>query len=69
MKITIDSRYCKGCNVCIDVCPKKVFESSNSRSNAGYLMPEVAHAESCINCALCERLCPDTCINVEKEGA
>ncbi|MBW2147372.1 MAG: 4Fe-4S binding protein [Deltaproteobacteria bacterium] len=61
----IDEIYCKGCNICIDQCPKKVFENSSKRNPKGYLVPEVSHAENCIGCLLCEMICPDMAITVE----
>ena len=64
-RIIIDETYCKGCKLCIDQCPKKVFENSSTRNPKGYLIPEVARAEDCIACRLCEMLCPDMAITVE----
>lgn len=68
MKITVDSDYCKGCNICIDVCPKNIFELSAQRSKLGYLMPAAKNEENCIECLLCEQLCPELCINVKTES-
>ena len=67
MKIKIDEKYCQGCGICINVCPKNIFQLSNIRSERGYLMPEVVNEENCIECGLCEKLCPDMCIDIEKK--
>jgi len=67
MKIKIDEMYCQGCGICINVCPRNIFQISNNRSKRGYLMPEVVSEENCIECGLCERLCPDMCIDIEKK--
>jgi len=64
-KIVIDEIYCKGCKLCIDQCPKNVFENSSKRNPKGYLVPDVARAEDCIACLLCEMICPDMAITVE----
>jgi 2-oxoglutarate ferredoxin oxidoreductase subunit delta len=40
---------------------------SNNRSERGYLMPEAAAPERCINCKQCEYICPDFCISVDFE--
>jgi len=66
-KITIDKVYCKGCDICLSVCTKKIFSSSKKRNNYGSSMPDVQNPENCLACRMCERLCPDGAINVEVE--
>jgi 2-oxoglutarate ferredoxin oxidoreductase subunit delta len=67
MKIIIDKAWCKGCKLCISVCPKDVFVLGKNRSDRGYIMPEAAASERCINCKQCEYICPDFCITVEPD--
>ncbi len=67
MKITIDKSWCKGCKLCVSVCPKQVLAMSKNRSDRGYLMPQVVTPEQCINCKQCEYICPDFCISVDFE--
>ena len=63
--ITIDKAYCKGCDICLSVCPKKLFSVSKKRNNYGSSMPDVKDSAGCLVCRMCERLCPDGAINVE----
>ena len=65
--ILIDEQYCKGCFLCIAVCPKKVLARGDKRSRAGYSMPRVENLEECISCALCEMTCPDMALTVVLE--
>ena len=54
----IDIRHkadCCGCEACVQVCPKKCINFS--RDGQGFLYP-VVDRESCIDCGLCERVCP-----------
>ncbi|MCL1983117.1 MAG: ferredoxin family protein [Clostridiales bacterium] len=66
-KITIDKVYCKGCDICLSACPKKIFVRSKKRNNYGSNMPEAQNADECVVCRMCERMCPDGAINVEGE--
>jgi 2-oxoglutarate ferredoxin oxidoreductase subunit delta len=70
-RIIIDNKYCKGCKLCIEVCPKSVYELSDLRNAKGYLMPAAAREKDCVGCLLCEMTCPDMAITVlvEDKGA
>lgn len=46
---------CCGCNACGDVCSKQAI--SYKIDNEGFWYPEV-DMEKCINCGLCEKVCP-----------
>ena len=54
--VTIYRRWCKACNICIDMCPKKVFDADPD----GY--PVVARGMDCTQCAICWLHCPDFAI-------
>ena len=65
-KITIDENICKGCELCVSVCPKKVLKLSETKINdAGYNPAEVVN-DDCIACTSCARMCPDSAITVDK---
>ncbi|MCQ2546298.1 MAG: 4Fe-4S binding protein [Clostridia bacterium] len=66
--ITVDGTCCKGCNICLTVCPKGIFVKSRKRNTYGTNMPAVENAEACVGCRMCERLCPDGAIDVDTEG-
>lgn len=67
LNISIDKTLCKGCGICIGICPKKVYKFSNKRNSYGSTTPEPYALNECIICRLCERLCPDAAINVLKK--
>ncbi len=74
MKIIIKEEYCKGCDLCIELCPMKVFEKSNIPSSRGYFIPIPKHVEKCTAlklskikdaCRYCEKICPDFAIEID----
>ncbi len=64
--VEIDDYLCKGCNICINKCPTKVFEPSTKVGGYGSFMPEVKNMDKCIGCNICVYFCPDFAIEVKK---
>jgi len=62
--IVIDPNLCKGCHICISVCPHGVLEKSEVVDNRGFFLPKVVDLEACKVCQLCEMECPDFAISV-----
>jgi len=60
-KFTIMKERCKGCNICVALCPKQVL----ALDPLGKIY--VAKEEDCIVCGQCELRCPDYAIYVEKK--
>lgn len=67
-KVTIDELYCKGCELCVSVCPKHVLKIADTRLNAGGYNPAEVTTDDCIACTSCARMCPESAITVEKIG-
>ena len=61
---------CKGCAFCVEYCPKDVLQMSEEYNVKGYHPPYVENSEDCVDCHLCEMLCPEFAIFVvsEEEG-
>ena len=60
----IDVAFCKGCGLCVSVCPKKVLEISDQVSAKGYFPAYQARPEDCVLCAICCTMCPDVAISI-----
>lgn len=61
----IDIERCKGCGLCVMVCPKDVLALSDKLNAKGYHPAVQADSEKCIHCAQCCRMCPDIAITIE----
>ncbi len=59
--------YCKGCGICVAVCPKQVLETGDEYNEYELPYPVVVNLEECILCRLCEVNCPDFAIDVVEE--
>ena len=67
LAIIIDDDWCKGCEICIDVCPRpSVFALSDEVSAKGYRRILIDDLSQCTGCLLCELMCPDIAITVKK---
>ena len=67
-RVTIREDRCKGCGLCVSVCPKHVLELSKTHLNSkGYHPAAPVREVDCISCAMCATICPDVAIKVEKE--
>ena len=67
-KVTFRTERCKGCGLCVDVCPKGIITLLTDKLNSkGYHPAAVSDPEKCIACAMCATMCPDSVITVEKE--
>ncbi|NLL56104.1 MAG: 4Fe-4S dicluster domain-containing protein [Clostridiales bacterium] len=66
-KVTFKEERCKGCGLCVSVCPKKILQLSKEKLNSkGYRPAEITRQEDCIACVFCATMCPDVVITVEK---
>jgi len=66
-KIKIDIERCKGCGLCISVCPQKGIIISKSSNKAGYFPAQPVNKSDCTGCAMCAIICPDAVIEVYRE--
>jgi 2-oxoglutarate ferredoxin oxidoreductase subunit delta len=71
-RITIERERCKGCYLCISVCPNEVIIVSQSLNQQGYYPAELKkgndnEGKACIGCAMCATICPDIAIEVYRE--
>ncbi|MGL5439365.1 MAG: 4Fe-4S dicluster domain-containing protein [Filifactoraceae bacterium] len=67
-KVTFIQDLCKGCGLCVSVCPKKIIGFNQEVINKkGYTPAYIANMDECIACGNCAIMCPDSVIKVEKD--
>jgi len=65
-KIIIDSERCKGCGLCVAVCPKGSIVIAKKSNARGYF-PACPAGTDCTGCAICALVCPDAAIQVQRD--
>lgn len=59
-RIEIHETMCKGCEICVELCPTKVLTMYNFKAY-------VEDLDKCIVCMMCELRCPDFAIEVYRK--
>ncbi len=66
-RVIFDEDICKGCGLCVSVCPTDIISLEESRVNRkGYHPAGVEEMDKCIGCQNCAMICPDLVITVER---
>ncbi len=61
-KIVIDEKFCKGCGICIELCPAQILKKAEKLSLMGAHPVVVSDESKCTACKICEIYCPDFAI-------
>ncbi|UCE99499.1 MAG: ferredoxin family protein [Planctomycetota bacterium] len=74
-RIIIDTERCKGCGLCVTVCPKNSIVISKHSNKTGYFPAQSAPSvvvgaknTECTACCLCAIICPDVAIEVHRDN-
>lgn len=67
--VYISSEHCKGCGLCVSVCPKDVLSLQPGFNSQGY-HPAAYSGANCNGCGYCFYACPEpAAVTVYKKGA
>ncbi|MBI2869988.1 MAG: 4Fe-4S dicluster domain-containing protein [Chloroflexi bacterium] len=64
--IVIDAERCKGCRLCVAVCPRGIIDMAAHLNQGGYNPAVVleVRAGECTGCLACALMCPDAAVAV-----
>jgi len=66
--LVFEEHNCKGCDLCVWACPKKILKLDLDRVNGrGYNPAVVTQIDECTACGICAIICPDSVIKVERD--
>ena len=65
--LTFRQDRCKGCGLCVTVCPKHILALDSGTNVKGYHPASCTDETACIGCASCAKMCPDSIITIEKD--
>ena len=64
-RIEVDAGFCKGCGLCVSVCPAHIIELDAETLNVkGYHPAHCVDESKCTGCCSCALMCPDVAIKV-----
>ena len=66
--IEVNELYCKGCELCVEVCPKEVLSLDMERLTPKGYHPVHLIADGCTGCGICAIMCPDVALTVYREA-
>ncbi|CDA72656.1 2-oxoglutarate ferredoxin oxidoreductase delta subunit [Ruminococcus sp. CAG:579] len=67
MKMKVIEDRCKGCGLCISVCPKKILAmQTEKRNKRGCFTAVCTDQQACVCCTMCALICPDCAIEIDK---
>ncbi|MGD9678042.1 MAG: ferredoxin family protein [Vulcanibacillus sp.] len=64
MRVVFDQELCKGCGLCLSVCPKNIIILADNLNDKGYRPATVIEQDKCISCLACGIICPDAVITI-----
>lgn len=62
LRINVDR--CKGCSLCVSVCPPNILSIGQVVNAKGHYAVQMTEADRCIGCAFCALICPDLALEV-----
>lgn len=65
--VFVNENACKGCGICIAMCPVKILALSEDFNDMGVRYPRVLDQAKCVSCKNCMIYCPDFAMVVTED--
>lgn len=65
--VHIDTGRCKGCGLCISVCPREALYLDEQINQSGFKPVRFSEEAGCNGCQRCYLMCPDLAILVVRK--
>ena len=62
-RLIVNELWCKGCRICVDLCPQHVLEMVEAPERWEGTIVKVVKMDACNGCGICEVECPDFAIS------
>jgi 2-oxoglutarate ferredoxin oxidoreductase subunit delta len=63
--VLVDIDRCKGCALCVAICPRGILALDETRVNVqGYHPVHITNPAACTSDAQCARVCPDCALTI-----
>lgn len=64
IRLELNQNRCKGCELCVDACPRDVLAIGGQINALGYRPATVVQAEKCTGCKACALVCPEVVFSI-----
>ena len=68
-RIVVDEEWCKGCQLCVAVCPSHLIQLAGHFNRQGHRPVILVDPDQrCTGCTLCAMMCPEAGITVYRRS-
>lgn len=67
LRASVNSERCKGCGLCLIVCPKMALVMDTALNSRGLHFVAFSKDKTCTGCLRCTIMCPDAAIEILEE--
>ncbi len=66
VRLELNEDRCKGCELCVQACPRDVLAMGSHINALGYRPATIRDADRCTACKACALVCPEVAFTIYK---